>query len=152
MGRDRVPLQIDVPATCECLSVVHEATRRTAIAEGFDPSAADEIAVAVGEAMTNVVEHAYHGRPGHAVRLRFLPGPDALRIELEHRGAAPKALPSGVDLGRLARERRRGGLGVHLMRRLMDSVVHEEPAAGVGCWVLERNRPGPGAPASGPES
>lgn len=111
-----------------------------AIAEGFDPSAADEIAVAVGEAMTNVVEHAYHGEPGHGVRLRFLPGPNSLRIELEHRGEAPKNLPSGVDLAVLARERRRGGLGVHLMRRLMDRVVHEQPQTGLGCWVLERRR------------
>ena len=152
MGKDRAPLEIDVPATCECLSLVHEATRRAALAEGFDPSAAEEIAVAVGEAMTNVVEHAYHGKPGHAVRLRFLPGPDTLRIELEHRGAAPTNLPAGVDLGRLARERRRGGLGVHLMRRLMDHVVHEESAAGVGCWVLERNRPRSSSPGSGSES
>lgn len=100
--------------------------------------------------MANVVEHAYHGKPGHAVRLRFLPGPSALRIELEHRGAAPRSLPAGVDLGRLARERRRGGLGVHMMRRLMDHVFHEELGAGVGCWVLERNRPG--SQAGGPAS
>lgn len=136
----KAPLQIDVPATCECLSVVHEATRRTAIAEGFDPSAAEEIAVAVGEAMTNVVEHAYRGEPGHGVRLRFRPGPSSLRIEIEHRGEAPRSLPSGVDLAVLARQRRRGGLGVHLMRRLMDRVVHEQPEAGRGCWVLERHR------------
>ncbi len=152
MGSDRAPLEIDVPATCECLSLVHEATRRAAIAEGFDPSAADEIAVAVGEAMTNVIEHAYRGEPGHAVRLRFRPAPEALRIEIEHRGAAPENLPAGVDLGRLARERRRGGLGVHLMRRLMDHVVHEELAAGACCWVLERNRAGSRSPDPGSES
>ena len=152
MGTDRAPLELEVPASRECLSLVHEATRRAAIAGGFDPAAADEIAVAVGEAMTNVVEHAYRGEPGHVVRLRFLPGPEALRIELEHRGAAPTSLPAGVDLGRLARERRRGGLGVHLMRRLMDHVVHEDLAAGVGCWVLERNRPGSRSPAPGSES
>ena len=145
----KAPLQIDVPATCECLSVVHEATRRMAIAEGFDPSAAEEIAVAVGEAMTNVVEHAYRGEPGHGVRLRFLPGPNSLRIEIEHRGEPPRSLPSGVDLGVLARQRRRGGLGVHLMRRLMDRVVHEQPEAGLGCWVLERRRCDARPPARG---
>lgn len=126
-----------------------------ALAEGFDPSAAEEIAVAVGEAMTNVVEHAYHGQPGHGIRLRYLPGPHSLRIEVEHRGEAPERLPTGVDLGHLARERRRGGLGVHLMRRLMDRVAHEQPAAGLGCWVLERQRqvaagsPRAGSPAEG---
>ncbi len=130
---------------------MHEATRRAAIAEGFDPSVAEEIAVAVGEAMTNVVKHAYRGEPGHAIQLRFVPGPDTLRIELEHRGAAPTRLPAGIDLDRLARERRRGGLGVHLMRRLMDHVVHEELAAGVGCWVLERSRSGSRSSGSGSE-
>ena len=102
--------------------------------------------------MTNVVVHAYHGEPGHEIRLRYLPGPDSLRIELEHRGDAPESLPAGVDLGRLARERRRGGLGVHLMRGLMDHVFHEELAAGVGCWVLERSRCGSESRASGPAS
>ena len=147
-GGEGAPLQLDVPATCECLSVVHEATRRTALAEGFDPAAAEEIAVAVGEAMTNVVEHAYRGEPGHLVRLRYLPQPHSLRIELEHRGKPPDSLPTGVDLGHLARERRRGGLGVHLMRRLMDRVAHERPEAGVGCWVLERRRGEGGAGAA----
>ncbi len=110
------------------------------MAGGFNAAAAEEIAVAVGEAMTNVVEHAYRSEPGHEVRLRFVPGPSLLRIELEHRGDAPGDLPTGVDLGRLARERRRGGLGVHLMRRLMDRVLHEEPSPGVGLWILERQK------------
>ena len=146
MARASAPLQIDVPAASESLTLVHEATRRTAVAEGFDATAAEEIAVAVGEAMTNVVEHAYRSEPGHEVRLRFLPGRRSLRIELEHRGDAPRDLPTEVDLRRLARERRRGGLGVHLMRRLMDRVAHEEPAPGIGCWILERARPGSVAP------
>ena len=145
----RAPLRLEVPAAPESLALAHEATRRAAIAHGFDAAAADEIAVAVGEAMTNVVEHAYRGEPGHQVVLRFLPTPDLLRIELEHRGEAPRDLPTGVDLPRLARERRRGGLGVHLMRRLMDRVLHEEPAPGVGRWVLERSRPAPAAGRSG---
>ena len=133
---------MEVPAACESLALVHEATVRTALASGFDARTAQEIAVAVGEAMTNVVEHAYHSESGHRVVVRFLPAPRRLRIELQHSGEAPGPLPTGVDLGKLAAERRRGGLGVHLMRRLMDLVAHEEPAPGIGCWVLERCRPG----------
>lgn len=140
---------MDVPAALASLSLVHEASRRTALADGFDKAAAEDIAVAVGEAMTNVVKHAYRGEPGHEVRLRFLSGPAALRIELEHRGESPRDLPTGVDLDRLVRERRRGGLGVHLMRKLMDRVLHEEPAPGVGRWVLERKRPAGSLPRVG---
>ncbi len=145
MARERAdgggaPIRIVVPAASESLTLVHEATRRTATAGGFDDDAAEEIAVAVGEAMTNVVEHAYRSEPGHEVRLCFLPGPGSLRIEIEHSGDAPDRLPTGVDVERLARQRRRGGLGVHLMRQLMDRVVHEQRGPGIGCWVLERKR------------
>lgn len=141
-SRSPVPVLLQVPATCEALGLVHEATVRTSLVMGFDAGSAEEIAVAVGEAMTNVVEHAYRSESGHRILVRFLRQAAGLRIELEHSGQAPARLPAAVDLAELAAQRRRGGLGVHLMRRLMDRVAHEEPAPGIGCWVLERSCPG----------
>ncbi len=144
------PIRIEAPATCESLTLVHEATLRTAVCAGFDELTAGEIAVAVNEAMTNVVEHAYRGEPGHQVTIRFLPDAGGLRIELEHRGEAPRKLPREADPRLLAAERRTGGLGVQLMRKLMDRVEHEEPAPGVGRWVLERRRPEGASPNPAP--
>lgn len=138
--------EIRVPAARESLSLTREAARRVAAASGFDAVAAQEIAAAVDEAVTNVVVHAYRGEPGHEVALRFRRDEKRLVIEVEHRGDPPGELPTGVDLDRLAAERRRGGLGLHLMRRLMDTVEHRETAPGVGCWLLVRNRP-PHAPS-----
>lgn len=140
-GMDPPSFEIRVPAVCESLALTREAARRVASAAGFDAVAAQEIAAAVDEAVTNVVQHAYRGEPGHEVLLRFRREERALTIEVEHRGEPPGDLPSGMDLDRLAAERRRGGLGVHLMRRLMDTVEHRQPAPGVGCWLLVRNRP-----------
>lgn len=141
--------EIRVPAARESLAITREAARRVAAASGFDGVAAQEIAAAVDEAVTNVVVHAYRGEPGHEVALRFRRDERCLSIEVEHRGDPPGELPTGVDLDRLAAERRRGGLGLHLMRRLMDTVEHRETAPGVGCWLLVRNRP-PGAPSDAP--
>lgn len=147
--------EIRVPAACESLAITREAARRVAAASGFDAVAAQEIAAAVDEAVTNVVEHAYRGEPGHEVALRFRRDEECLCVEVEHRGDPPGELPTGVDLDRLAAERRRGGLGLHLMRRLMDTVEHRETAPGVGCWLLVRRRPETGSdspPAAGPDS
>ncbi len=132
------PIVLILPAACEALTLVHEAARRIAAGAGFDELAADEIAVAVNEAMTNIVEHAYRGEPGHEVTIRFHPSPGGLRVELDHRGESPTRLPLEADPVRLAAERRRGGLGVALMRKLMTRVEHLEPSPGVGRWSLDR--------------
>lgn len=150
-GNPAPSFEIRVPAACESLAITREAARRVAAASGFDAVAAQEIAAAVDEAVTNVVVHAYRGEPGHEVTLRFRRDEKRLRVEVEHRGDPPGELPTGVDLDRLAAERRRGGLGLHLMRRLMDTVEHRETAPGVGCWVLVRNRPQT-LPAPGPSA
>lgn len=150
LGNLAPSFEIRVPAACESLAITREAARRVAAASGFDAVAAQEIAAAVDEAVTNVVVHAYRGEPGHEVALRFRRDEERLSIEVEHRGDPPGDLPTGVDLDRLAAERRRGGLGLHLMRRLMDTVEHRETAPGVGCWLLVRRRPETRPPAGPP--
>ncbi len=134
------PFEISLPAASESLGLVHATVRQLAIRDGFEPKAADEMAISVGEALANVVEHAYRGERGHDVVFRFRPGPARVRFEIEHRGRAPDAMPPEPDLQRLAAEGRRGGLGIHLMRRLMDLVAHERTPGGACQWVLERSR------------
>ncbi len=134
------PYEVSLPAAGASLRVAHDTARRLAIAAGFEPRAADEMALSVGEAFANVLEHAYRGKPGPAVVLRFVPSRARVRFEIEHHGQALAAMPPEPDLQRLAAEGRRGGLGVHLMRRLMDVVSHERLPRGACRWVLERAR------------
>lgn len=111
-------------------------------AAGFGPADADAVALATDEAVANVVEHAYAGRPGGPVQLRFTLRPDELRVEVIDQGATvdPRAMPR-VDLERYAAERRRGGFGVHLMTRLMDSVTYRRSGRSNVC-CLQKRRPG----------
>ncbi len=134
------PFEISLPARSASLDLAHQEVCRLAVRDGFDLEAADEMALSVCEALANVVEHAYCGEAGHAVVLRFRTGPRRVRFEIEHHGTPPEALPAEPDLKQLAAERRRGGLGVQMMRRLMDLVTHEQTAGGVSRWVLERDR------------
>jgi anti-sigma regulatory factor (Ser/Thr protein kinase) len=143
----RPALVLRVPSRTEFLAAIRDVTRKVAEGAGFDATQADQLALAVDEAATNVIEHAYGGAGDRAVELRFDDGGDELRVEVVDdgrpvdRGTVPQ-----VDLQRYASERRTGGLGVHLMGRIMDSVEFRR-GAGRNVCCLAKRKPGKGAEA-----
>lgn len=107
------------------LGLVRDLARKAAETSGFGAAAAEEIALAADECATNVIEHAFAGREDREYRIRFAVGGAGLTIDVLDDGESLDIdrLPS-VDLQRYANERRKGGLGVHLMSKLMDSVTY----------------------------
>jgi anti-sigma regulatory factor (Ser/Thr protein kinase) len=106
---------------------------------GFAEPIAERLSLAVDEAATNVIEHAYKGAPDREVELRFEDrGPD-FRIELVDTGQMvdPRAVPQ-VDLDRFVTERRTGGLGMHLMEKIMDSVTFRRSARRNVCALVKQ--------------
>ena len=94
---------------------------------GFGEEDCHKITLALDEAITNVIRHAYGGNLGRPIVIQFhkLDGENGakpgLEIILQDRGVEPKpdalkGLPPG--------ELRSGGLGLHFMRQSMDAVVH----------------------------
>ena len=96
-----------------------------------------DIALAVEEASTNIVRHAY--RPGQAgdILLRVETIDDFVRITLIDWGLpfdADNARPFDVDAP--VETRAKGGTGLHLIHSLMDDVVRETASAPGGPNVL----------------
>jgi anti-sigma regulatory factor (Ser/Thr protein kinase) len=144
--RARPALVLKVPSRTEFLAVVRDVTRAMATVAGFDRGAADEIALAVDEAVTNVIEHAYRGAPDRVVEVRYEDRGVELKVEVVDNGAAvdPKSMPR-VDLERYATERRKGGLGVHLMSQIMDSVTFRRSARRNVCCLVRQKPEGAGS-------
>jgi serine/threonine-protein kinase RsbW len=128
-----------VPSATEFLATIRDATRRVAELGGCEPALAEKVALAVDEASTNVIEHAYRGARDRLVELRFTLTRAELRVEIADDGSPvdTRALPH-VDLRRYAREKRRGGLGVHLMGRIMDTVTFRRTPRGNVCCLVKR--------------
>ncbi len=128
-----------LPSETVFLSLVREVTKKMAEAAGFDSPTGDRVALAVDEATTNVLEHAYRGATDRTVELRLEDRGDSLRVEVIDNGAKvdPRAVPR-VDLSRYVSERRKGGLGVHLMGKIMDSVTFRRTARGNVCSLVKR--------------
>ncbi len=139
--RTRPAVVLKVPSRTEFLAVVRDVTRSMAEVAGFNRAAADQIALAVDEAATNVIEHAYGGAGDRIVEVRYEDAGEDLRVDVVDNGARvdPKAMPR-VDLDRYASERRKGGLGVHLMSKIMDSVTFRRSARRNVCCLV-RHKP-----------
>ena len=138
----RPALVLKVPSRTEFLAVVRDVTRRMAEQAGFDAAQAEQLALAVDEASTNVIEHAYAGAHDRRFELYFHDQGPELRVEVVDHGATvdPRTLPT-VDLERYASERRTGGLGVHLMGRIMDSVTFRRSARRNVCCLVKHKTP-----------
>jgi anti-sigma regulatory factor (Ser/Thr protein kinase) len=137
--RRRAPLVLSLPSRTEFLGLLRDLARRLALDAGFDEATAGGLALAVDEAATNVIEHAYQGRGDGLLELRFDHLGKDFRVELVDSGATidPRTVPR-VDLERYAREGRKGGLGVHLMERIMDSVTFSRSARRNVCCLVKR--------------
>lgn len=106
-------------------SFVEKACRRA----GADESICFDLKVAVDEACSNLVVHGYKGRDPGPIAVVFARDGDEIVVTITDH--APPFDPEDAPLPKLdapASERRPGGLGWHLIRRLMDRVAYEADA------------------------
>jgi serine/threonine-protein kinase RsbW len=143
-GRAKPALRLSIPSQTEYLALVRDVTRKMAESAGFPEATTERLALAVDEATTNVIEHAYGGDPGQEIEVRIEDRGPEFRVELIDTGRMvdPRTVPR-VDIERYVSERRTGGLGVHLMEKIMDSVTFRRSARRNICSLVKR-KDGPG--------
>lgn len=114
---------LTIPSSTRYLEDVRHFVSKHAAAANFSASVVEQMKIAVDEACTNVIEHAYAGEGKHAVDIAIIISKDKLTVRIRDHGRAFDEKDfSELNLIEYARSRRAGGLGVHIMRRLMDRV------------------------------
>jgi len=117
---------------------VREFVGLAAEACGFDVKTIYAVELATDEAFTNIVEHAYGGESPERVECTCKITEASLIIVLHDCGQAfDPTQVAEPDLNAPLEERETGGLGIYLMRKLMDE-VHFTPASETrdGCNTL----------------
>ena len=90
--------------------------------DGCSPKIRNQIAVSVDEIFSNIARYAYHPGSGSAV-VRITVGDDVVTIEFEDSGVAYDPLSTDTpDTTLPAEEREIGGLGIFIVKNIMDSV------------------------------
>jgi serine/threonine-protein kinase RsbW len=117
---------IQVPSSTESLVLIREFVSGIGNQAGLPPSDIGKLELAVDEACANVIEHAYQHDKTKEVVVRAAFDESALRIVVEDtgRGFDPASIPPASLEQRIA-ERRSGGLGLELIRKVMDEVQYE---------------------------
>ncbi len=125
MFPEKPELSISIPSKTELLKMVVELSRHIATINLFSASESQKIALAIDEAITNVIKHSYKNRMDKDIKLEFYPSREGLKIRIVFTGVPPVLSNLGVNLNKMIKEKKKGGLGVELIRRIMDSVEYK---------------------------
>ena len=130
--------ELVIPSSPDYLPLVRQSVRWFCERCGLPEDEGGRVALAVVEAVTNIIRHAYQGRPDERITLFFSELPGGIEIEFLDEGTSvpPEAL-RGRDLDDVEP----GGLGLHIMKCCMDSFDYEARPGGGSRLVLKKFAP-----------
>jgi len=114
--------QIVINSDIENITGTRHWAAQHAKAAGFDKNAVFAIELAVGEAVTNIIRHAYDNQPGHEIHLSLTI--DDTKFGLRILDFGRKFDPANQPPPNLDTPRE-GGYGIYLMKQVMDEVIYD---------------------------
>jgi serine/threonine-protein kinase RsbW len=117
--------ELRVKSKTENLSEIRDFVSTNALAAGMPAVTIDNIILAVDEACTNIIKHAYKLSPQGEIIIKIDYDEEKFTITIIDYGKSfePDRVPR-PDLQKYYREHRVGGLGMYLMKSLMDDVEY----------------------------
>lgn len=116
---------LNVKSRTENLSLIRDFINSSASEINIPKDIVENIILAVDEACTNIIKHAYKYAPDGDILIKVKPSSTKFVISIIDNGISfkPETIPE-PDLQKYYRQRRVGGLGIYLMRTLMDEVKY----------------------------
>lgn len=118
-----------VKSRTDNLSAIREFISAMAKQAGFDDATVEKIALSVDEACTNIIKHAYKNSPEGDIIIKAKSANYKFIIEIVDYGSVfdPQLIPE-PDIRKYYKEKKVGGLGMFLMKKLMDEVHYTRTA------------------------
>jgi serine/threonine-protein kinase RsbW len=130
-------VELRLPPDPKYIAVVRLTVAGVASRAGMTVDDVDDLKVAVCEAFTNTIDHAYEGMERKTVLLRLVPSATDLRIEVIDEGVGFD--PAGKKFRTEADLSGEGGLGLYLANSYVDE-LKVESAPGSGTRVILTKR------------
>ncbi|KUO63339.1 serine/threonine protein kinase [bacterium BRH_c32] len=118
-------MELSVKSSTDNLSVIRDFIKNTALSLGYSNAAIGNIILAVDEACTNIIKHAYKYSPTGDIQIELNRIANKFIITILDSGIEfdPNLIPE-PDIKEYYKQRRIGGLGMYLMKKMMDEVVY----------------------------
>lgn len=110
-------IEIKIPANPKYLKLIRRTVSNISEMAGFSGKQCNHLTLAIDEACTNIIRHAYGGNTNKPIILQIFLLKDRLRFVLKDYG---KKAEIETFQSRNLDEIRPGGLGLHLIKTVMD--------------------------------
>ncbi len=109
----------------ENLAEIRNFVQKVAKQCGFGEDDVQKIVLAADEACTNIIKHAYKYSPTGEIVIETKCDSEKIILTITDTGVPfePESVPT-PDLEKLAKRKKVGGLGIYLMKKLMDTVSY----------------------------
>jgi serine/threonine-protein kinase RsbW len=128
-----------IEAELSNLSAIRRFVEEKATGLGVDPDGVSDMLLAVNEAGSNVILHGYQGQPG-TIEIELSRRGESLVVRLRDQASPfdPTSVPP-PDVTLPLEQRPYGGMGIHLIRQLMDEVTYRvTPQGGNELTLVKR--------------
>ena len=122
------------------LSTIRDFVYAAALDAGFSVEVIDNIILAVDEACTNIIKHAYKSYPEGEITIKLKRKDKKFTVVIIDHGVPfkPETIPD-PDLQKYYRQHKVGGLGMYLMKSLMDEVKYVSVPGKYNQVLLSKN-------------
>jgi len=118
--------KLEIPSITENLQMIREFVLKIAAKTGFNEETQEQIALAVDEACTNVIKHAHHHDARRLMDIQIQTDAKKMKITITDKGRGFDITKlKDPDVEQFIRESKHGGLGIYLIKTLMDEVDYE---------------------------
>ena len=129
---------LTIPSSTRFLEEVREFVTSHGVQANFSEGAVEQMKMAVDEACTNVIEHSYEGKSGQPIDIAIHVHPEKLVVVIRDKGREfDRKAYKEPDLVQYAKSKKSGGFGVHIMRKLMDSVEYRHQGGFNECLMTK---------------
>lgn len=131
MTNKTVEYSVRLPSQTDNLELIRNFIAGVARKVGFHEDDINKIELAVDEACTNVIEHAYKGRKNENIDVAIQIDYQKFTVIVTDKGQ--RFTPADIempDMEEYLAELRVGGLGIYLMKTLMDEVQYQSDPDG----------------------
>jgi len=116
-----------IPNDTSYLSKVRKFIKEVVALSPMEATEHMRVVLAVDEALSNVIEHAYKcSSPDNTIELKFVGTDKYLSAVITDQGNSfnPSSIPD-VNMEDHVRNRRKGGLGIFMIRQIMDEIEYK---------------------------
>ena len=130
--------ELKVPGRIEYLADLRDFVMRVGKKYGFSERVTNAFKLSIDEAATNIIKHAYRDWPGD-ITLRAIAKKNSLTMVLIDQGKFfdPRQV-NDPDLQRYVEIGKKGGLGIFIMRRLLDNLDYRKTEEGNELWMVKK--------------